>query len=171
MKKRLLMFALLLSATMNVCAFAREHDRGGGDGSDDLLIQASDCRRWVGHQQSERSFITCFGTAVTIEQGDKVKHGGVSCEGSRAALRAGVQRAVSLYVSLEWRGLVSVTDAYGVGKYALASWTGEGGKTGKAVLVDDGTAWHVLSFGRFDEREALARGVPREVVSDLLAAK
>jgi hypothetical protein len=170
MKKRLIMLVILLWGTGYVCAFAREHDRAGA-GSDDLLIQASDGRHWVGHQQSERSFITCYGTAVPIGSGDKIFLHGASCENSRAALRAGVQRALITYVSLEWRGLVTLDDAYGVGKYALASWTGEGGKKGKAVLVDDGTAWHVLSFGRFDEREALARGVPRDVITALIAAK
>lgn len=168
MKKLSIILAAVLWGTNCVDAFAREHAKVLG--KDDILIQASSGRHWVGHEQSDRTFITCYGTAITIEPRDKVVHG-ASCEAARAFLHLGVQRALSTYSSLEGLGVVRLDDAYAIGKYALGKWTGEGGSKGKAVLLDDGETWHVLTFGNFNEREARARGVPRDILGMLTAAK
>lgn len=169
--KRLLIVLVALWGTNCVCAFAREHSEHNREvGKDDVLIQASGGWHWVGHQQSVRTFITCYGTMIEIEQHDKVLHG-ASCEAARAFLHVGVQRALSTYSSLEGLGVVKLDDAYAIGKYALGKWTGEGGTKGKAVLLDDGEMWHVLTFGNFSEREARARGVPRDILGMLEAAK
>jgi len=142
-------------------------------GHDDTLIQASNGWHWVGHQQSDLTFITCDGTVIDITPRDKIEHRG-SCEASRAALRFGVERALSLFASMEGRGMVRLNgEVSAMNKYALASWVGSGGKSGKsghAILVNDGTLWHVLVFGSLDVKEALARGVPREILTSLIAA-
>lgn len=167
MKKCSIVLAAVLWGINCGHAFAREHKVLG---KDDILIQAAGGRHWVGHEQSDRSFITCYGTIITIEPHDKVVHG-ASCEAARVILHLGVQRALNTYASLEGLGVVRLDDAYGLGKYALAKWTGEHGSKGKAVLLDDGEMWHVLTFGNFNEREARARGVPRDILGMLTAAK
>jgi hypothetical protein len=159
---------VLLCLMSLVCASAHP-TKMMGTGHDDVLIQASTGERWVGHQQSERSFISCFGTPFAIAKGDKIVHG-ASCAMQRAALRFGVQRGISTYASIEGDGLIKLNEVVSAYKYALASWTGEAGKRGHAVLVNDGTAWHVLSFGKINQKEILARGVPRDVFTGLLAA-
>jgi hypothetical protein len=174
MKKFLLILTAVLCAAGCVGAFAREHghdqelEKEGA--KDDVLIQAAGGWHWVGHAQSNRSFITCYGTLIAIESNDKIVHG-ASCEAARAVLHLGVQRAISLYASLEGLGVVRLDDAYSVGKYALAKWAGEGGTKGKSILLNDGEAWHVLTFGSFNEREARARGVSREILGMLTAAR
>jgi hypothetical protein len=168
MKKLSIVLAAVLWGMNFAQAFARAPARVLG--KDDILIQASGGRHWIGHAQSDRSFITCYGTMITIEPGDKVMHG-ASCAAARAFLHQGVQRALNTYASSEGLGAVRLEDAYGIGKYALAKWTGEGGTKGKAVLLDDGEMWHVLTFGNFNEREARARGVPRDILGMLTAAK
>jgi hypothetical protein len=150
-----------------VCVSARSTMMGTGH--DDVLMQASTGERWVGHQQSERSFISCSGVPIAITQGDKILHG-ASCDMQRAALRFGVQRGISTYASVEGEGLIKLNEVVSAYKYALASWTGEAGKRGRAVLVNDGTAWHVLSFGKINQKEILARGVPRDILTGLLGA-
>jgi hypothetical protein len=167
MKVRPLVFFAMLTMMFPAGVFARQ---SVSLGKDDVLIQASTGERWVGHQQSERSFITCSGTVISLGEGDKVMHG-ASCTAQRSALRLGVQRGISTYATAEGYGLTKLDEVNSIGKYALASWTGESGKRGHAVLVNDGTAWHVLSFGKISEKEVLARGVPRDTFTELLAAR
>jgi hypothetical protein len=168
MKKPCMGLVVLLLLMLPVCVSARK--AAVSTGHDDILIQASTGERWVGHQQSERSFVSCSGMPIIIAEGDKIVHG-ASCDMQRSALRFGVQQSISTYASVEGQGMIKLDEVISANKYALASWTGEAGKRGRAVLVNDGTMWHVLSFGHLNEKEILARGVPRDILTGLLEAR